>query len=160
MRKNLLSLLFLAIISLVGAANGFGQDDKHKHDHGDSDASQKAIASKSAKFETVAKSDKAYTGAIDAHDLSAAGKMVGHSGAFKGKVAKLFTPRGGSVAIINFDSDYKSALTAVVKKSDFSKFPELSQLDGKEVVVSGEFSEYKGSTQILLSDPKQVAIVK
>ena len=150
----------LMFVSFAGAVNLRAQDDDmHKRDH-DHDASQKSVVSKTAKFETVAKTDKAYTSAIDAHDKSTADKMVGKDGAFRGKVAKLFSPRGGSVLILNFDSDYKTALTAVLKKSDFSKFPDMSQLEGKEIVVSGKFSDFKGSAEIVLTDPKQILIVK
>ncbi len=161
MKTNLLKMMFAAavmmFVSFAGAASLRAQDDsgrKHDHEH---DASQKSVASKSAKFETVAKTDALYTGAIDAHDKTAAGKMIGKDGAFKGKVAKLFSPRGGSVLILNFDDDYKTALTAVLKKADFSKFPDLSQLEGKEIVVSGKFSDYKDSPQIVLSYLKQIA---
>lgn len=163
MKMNLFRAAFaagvLAFVTFAGAATLRAQDDDRKHDHG-SDASQKSVASKSAKFETVAKTDKAYTSAIDAHDKAAAGKLVGKDGSFKGTVAKLFSPRGGSVLILNFDNDYKTALTAVLKKGDFSKFPDMSQIDGKEIVVSGKFSEFKGNTEIVLTDPKQIVIVK
>ena len=163
MKMNLLKMIFagavLVFFSFAGAANLRAQDDDmRKHD--DREASQKSVASKSAKFETVAKTDKAYTSAIDAHDKAAAEKLVGKDGAFKGKVSKLFSPRGGSVLILNFDSDYKTALTAVLKKGEFSKFPDMSQLEGKEIVVTGKFSEFKGSTQIVLTDPKQISLVK
>jgi len=122
--------------------------------------SQSSAASKSAKFQNVAKTDALYTGALDAHDKSGAEKLIGKSGAFKGTVTKAFTPRSGGIVILNFDDDYKSAMTAVLKKSDFSKFPDVSDLVGKEVVISGKFMDFKGSPEIELSDPKQVALVK
>ena len=122
--------------------------------------SQSSAASKSAKFQNVTKTDALYTGALDAHDKSGAEKLIGKSGAFKGTVTKAFTPRSGGIVILNFDDDYKSAMTAVVKKSDFSKFPDLTQIIGKEVVISGKFMDFKGSPEIELSDPKQVALVK
>ena len=87
-------------------------------------------------------------------------KLIGKAGSFKGTVSKAFTPRNGGLVILNFDDDYKSAMTAVLKKSDFAKFPDLSELVGKEVVVSGKFMDFKGSPEIELSDPKQVALVK
>jgi hypothetical protein len=159
-KMNLFKMMFavgvLTFVSFAGAANLRAQDsDRGKHER----ESQKSAASKSAKFEMVSKTDKAYTSAIDAHDLSKATKMLGQEGAFRGKVAKLYTSRTGTIVSLNFDDDYKTALTAVVKGSDFSKFPDLSQLDGKQVVVSGTFSEFKGNPQILLTDPKQIAVV-
>ena len=124
------------------------------------DSPQSSVASKSAKFQNVVKTDVLYTGALDAHDKSGAEKLIGKSGAFKGTVTKAFTPRNGGLVILNFDDDYKSAMTAVLKKSDFSKFPDVSDLVGKEVVISGKFMDFKGSPEIELSDPKQVALVK
>jgi hypothetical protein len=162
MKMYLLKIMFasaaLTLVTFAGGAKLRAQDGDHKsHDH---EAGQKSVASKSAKFESVAKTDALYKGALDAHDKDAAAKMSGKDGAIKGKVAKLFSPRGGSVLILNFDEDYKTALTAVVKKDNFSKFPDLSQLDGKEIVVSGKFTDFKGSPQIELSDPKQITVVK
>ena len=124
------------------------------------DSPQSSAASKSAKFATIAKTDAAFKSAIDAHDRAGAEKLVGHDGAFRGKVTKAFSPRGGSVVILNFDQDYKTALTAVVKKSDFAQFPDLAKLVGQEVVVSGKFTDYKGSPEVELTDVKQIAIVK
>jgi len=157
MKMKLLKVIFAALLVAISFAGARAQDSDSRKQKGET---QKSVASKSAKFETVAKTDSAYTSAIDARDKSAAAKMVGKEGAFRGKVAKLYTPRSGGLVILNFDDDYKNALTAVVKKSDFSKFPDLSQLEGRQVVVSGKFAEYKGSTEIVLTDPKQIAIVK
>jgi len=154
--RAVFALTLTAFITFAGAISISAQDNDKRHDR----ESQKSVASKSAKFETVAKADKLYADAIDAHDLSKAGKMMGRDGAFRGKVAKLYTSRTGTIVSLNFDEDYKTALTAVVKGSDFSKFPDLSQLEGKHVVVSGTFSEYKGNPQIVLTDPKQIAVVK
>jgi hypothetical protein len=124
------------------------------------DSPQSSAASKSAKFETVMKTDALYTAALDAHDKAGAEKLIDKKGSFKGTVTKAFSPRGGGLVILNFDDDYKTALTAVLKKSDFSKFPDVSQLVGKEVVVSGKFIDFKGNPEIELTDPKQVAVVK
>ena len=161
MKMNLFRLMFvatvLAFVTLAGASGLRAQDGDHKKRSQDA---QKDSASKKAKFETVAKTDALYTSAIDAHDKAAAAKMIGKDGAFRGKVAKLYTPRGGNLVILNFDDNYKTALTAVLKKSDFSSFPDLSQLEGKHIVVSGTFVDFKGNPEIELTDPKQIAIVK
>ena len=153
MKMDLLKAMFAAVmftlVSFAGAASMHAQDSP-----------QKEVASKKARFESVAKTDALYTGALDAHDKAAAEKMIGKDGAIKGKVTKIFTPRGGSILILNFDRDYKTALTAVLKKGDFSKFPDMTQLEGKEIVVSGKFIEFKDNPEIALNDPKQIAIVK
>ena len=162
MKTNLLKTTFasflLTFVALAGVESLRAQDVNHKANRGES--SQAPAASKTAKFETVAKSDALYASAIDAHDKAAAEKMNGKSGAFRGTVAKLFSPRSGTIVILNFDDDYKSALTAVLKKDNFSKFPDLAQLEGKEIIVSGKFTEFKGSPQIELKDAKQIAVVR
>ena len=53
------------------------------------DVTQPDAASKTAKFGSVKAADASVSNAIDAHDLKAAGGMVGKSGAFKGTVTKL-----------------------------------------------------------------------
>src|SRR4051812_13232366 len=99
-------------------------------------------ASKSAEFGTVFKTDKQNQEAHDAKDLEGAKKLIGKEGVFKGTVAKVFTPKSNSVVILNFAKDYKTAVSAVVKKEDFSKFPDLQTLEKKEVLVSGKVVDY------------------
>jgi len=142
-------LAVIALISLFAAAAAIAQDSP-----------QSEAASKTAKFDTIAKTDAIYKGALDAHDKAGAEKLIGKTGSFKGKVTKAFTPRKGGLVILNFDDDYKSALTAVVMKADFSHFPDLSKLVGQEVVVSGKFVDFKGSPEVELTDVKQIQIVK
>jgi len=121
---------------------------------------QAEVADKKAAFATVAKTDKVYTDAIDAHDLDKAKALEGKKGAFKGTVAKVFVSNTGAVLILNFDNNYKTALTAALRKDDFSSFPDMDQLHGKEILVSGKFENFKGATEILLTDKKQIAIVQ
>src|SRR5438067_2242132 len=117
MKFNLQRCVFVAagllVIALVAAASGRAQDSPQK--------------------------DAAYAAAIDAHDLDGAKALAGKKGAFKGTVTQVFTPRSGAVAILNFDRQYKTALTAVVNKADWARFPDLTELVGKEVVISGKF---------------------
>lgn len=121
---------------------------------------QSDLASKTAKFGTIAKTDDAVKSALEAHDLKAAAGLVGKSGSFAGTVTKIFTPKSGSLVILNFDKDYKTALTAVIKRSDWSKFPDLAKLEGKKVVVSGKFVDFRGATEIDITGPDQIKIVE
>jgi len=123
------------------------------------EGSQASLASATAKFGTVAAADGSVKSAIDAHDLKAASGMVGKAGSFTGTVTKIYTPKSGSIAIINFDRDYKTALTAVVKKSNFGKFPDLTKLEGQKVLVTGKFIDFKGATEIDLDSPDNIKIV-
>ena len=121
---------------------------------------QNVVASKKAKFETVDKDDAIYKNALDAHDLTGALKLVGQDGAFKGTVDKLFEERDGDLIVFDFDPNYKTALTAVLKNPNFPKFPVVRDLKGKEIVVSGRFVDYHGKAQIELTDPMQIKLVK
>jgi|SRR5580704_4801933 hypothetical protein len=122
--------------------------------------SQSDVASKTAKFDMISKTDTSYKTALDAHALDDAHKQANKDGAFKGKVTQIYEPRGGSLAIVNFDTNYHNALTALLRKSDFKSFPVLTNLIGKEVVVSGKFIEYQGREEIVLTNTAQVKLVE
>jgi hypothetical protein len=121
---------------------------------------QGEVASKTAAFGTVAKGDDAYQKARDAHDLEGAHTVLGQAGAFKGTVTQLFEERDGDLAILDFDRNFRTAMTAIVRNPDFPKFPDLKALEGKEIVVSGKFTEYQGRAQIELTDPEQIKVVR
>ncbi|HTA30300.1 MAG TPA: hypothetical protein VK731_07430 [Candidatus Cybelea sp.] len=123
-------------------------------------AKQADVASKTATFGKVSKTDDAYKTALDAHALADALKQVDKDGAFKGTVAKVFEPRGGAMAILNFDDNYRNALTALLKKDEFDKFPALTNLLAKEVVVTGKFVDYQGRAEIVLTNAAQVKLVE
>jgi hypothetical protein len=120
--------------------------------------SQSDVASTTASFGTVSSSDATYTSAIDAHALADALKLTDQPGAFKGTVAKLFEPRG--LAIVEFDEDYKTALTAVVRGANWNKFPALTNLIGKKVLITGKFAQFKGAAQIIVDKPDQIKLVQ
>jgi hypothetical protein len=147
MKRPVYLALTIVILTLVGSASAQRNV-------------QSDVADKKATFASVAKTDKSYTDAIDAHDLAKAKSLEGKKGAFKGTVAKIFVPNTGGVLILNFDNNYKIALTAALRKDDFSSFPDMNQLLGKEILVSGKFEDFKGATEILLTDKKQIAIVQ
>ncbi len=121
---------------------------------------QHVVASKTAKFEMVDKDDAAYKNALDAHDLAGAQKLIGKEGSFKGTVSKFFEERDGDLIVFDFDPNFRTALTAVLRNADFPKFPDVKALDGKEIVVSGKFVDYHGKAQIELTDPNQIRTVK
>jgi hypothetical protein len=98
---------------------------------GNSGPKQADVASTTASFGKIAKTDSAYQSALDAHALDDALKMAGKEGAFKGTVAKLFQPHG--LAIVEFDENYRTAMTAIVKSANFTNFPPLTNLIGKDV---------------------------
>lgn len=166
-RELLLALLLGATLSLSAAhaqdTNAAGKSEK-KATPGDKKKSDKpsqaSLASKSAQFGSVGKTDKAYTGALKASDFEGGKKLIGKSGAFKGTIAKVYTPRSNNLVILNFDPDYKKAMVAVVQQKEFTRFPDLKTLEGKEVVVTGKFINYQEKPELQLTEPSQVKIVK
>jgi hypothetical protein len=121
-------------------------------------AKQVEVASATAKFGAVAKTNEAYKSALDAHALEDAMKMVDKEGAFKGTVAKVFEPRG--LAIVEFDENYKTALTAIVRGTNFANFPALTNLIGKNVLVTGKFIKFREAAEIVLEKPEQIKLAE
>jgi hypothetical protein len=121
---------------------------------------QRTLASTTAKFESVSKSDTAWQKALESHELDAAKKLIGHPGSFRGTVSKVYESRDGDIVILDFDSNYRTALTAVLKKPDFSKFPDLRALEGKDIIVSGMFVDYQGKAEIALTMPDQIRLAR
>jgi thiol-disulfide isomerase/thioredoxin len=113
-----------------------------------------------ASFGGVSKIAPQYQAALDAHDLTGALKLVGQTGAFKGTVDRIYEPESGSVLVLNFDPQYLTATTAVLKRTDFDKFPDVHTLVSNEVLVSGKFSVHKGRPEIQLTEPDQIKLVK
>jgi hypothetical protein len=122
--------------------------------------SQSDLASRTIKFGTVSKSDDSCAQALDAHNLSGGLKLVNTEGAFTGTVARVFQPRSGTLAILNFDDNYRTAMTAIVRSNHFARFPDLKLLVGKAVLVSGKFSNYHDAAEIVLTNVVQIKVVE
>ena len=120
---------------------------------------QHVVASKTVKFSTIDKTDPSYRNALDAHDLAGTMKLVGTEGAFHGTVDKFYEEPDGDIVVFDFDPNYRTAITAVLRNKDFPKFPDVRELKGKEILVSGKFVDYHGKAQIELTDPKQIKLV-
>jgi hypothetical protein len=119
---------------------------------------QRDAASKTAMFGSVSKTDASWQKAFDAHDLAAGLKLIGQTGAFKGTVSKVYESRDGDLVILDFDPNYRTALTAILKRPDFGKFPDVRMLEGKEVLVSGKFVDYQGKAEIELNESGQIRL--
>ncbi len=141
MRITRLTAIFVAIVASVFGVWGLDAVRANRtgntiQDRDPMKPLQHVVASKTAQFGTVDKDDAAYKDALDAHE------------------------RDGDLIVFDFDPNYRTAITAVLKNPDFPKFPDVKTLDGKEIVVSGKFVDYRGKAQIELTDPKQIKIVK
>lgn len=115
---------------------------------------------KPEEFAAIAKTDSAYVTALDAHDLERAHQKLDQLGAFKGTVSGIYEPSAGKLRILNFDTDYRTALSAVLSSEDAGKFPDINQLVGKEVLVSGTFVDYHGRAEIVVKSPDQIKLVR
>ncbi len=121
---------------------------------------QSELASKTMTFGTVPASDPAVAKALEAHNLADAQKQVGKHGAFQGTVTQVYSPDDHDIVILDFDKQYKTALTAVLLPADYAKFPDLSTLEGKHLLVTGMFSAPKGKPQIMLTSPTQIKVIQ
>jgi DNA/RNA endonuclease YhcR with UshA esterase domain len=151
-----LRLSFLAVLCACAAPLALAQDEKPKPEPAKPQAS---VASKTAKFATVKPTDSSVKAALKASDLAGAKKLVGKDGAFEGTVVKVFSPKTNGLVILNFDKNYKNALTAVLRVKSYASFPDMQTLKGKHVLITGKFEDYKGSTEIQLTKPEQVKLI-
>ncbi len=119
---------------------------------------QASVAAKGA-FGTVPASDKSVTAALDAKALADAKKLIGKLGSFQGTVSKVYSPRNHSFVALDFAPNYHDALTADIAPADYAKFPDLAQLDGKHVLVSGKFVAHGEQTQLAVASPDGIKIV-
>ena len=156
-RICLLGVLLAAVLSTGAIAQ---QPEKQaasqaakKHDKTQSELASKAI------FGTIKADSTEVKKALDAKKMDEAFKLVGKTGSFKGTVDKAYAPKSNNLVILDFDKDFKSALTAVVKADDFAKLPDLKKLEGKEVLVTGTFIDYQKKAQIVISKIEQVKLI-
>lgn len=103
---------------------------------------------------------KQLQGAIAATDLAAAKKLLGKNALFVGRVTTVFTPKSGSIVLLNFASDYKKALVGAVKAADFAKFPPLQSLKNRKVALRGRVISYRGRPEIELVAAGAIRVVK
>ena len=102
----------------------------------------------------------AIKGAVVATDLAAARKLSGKTATFVGVVDKVYAPKSNGVVLLNFAKNYKTALVGAVQAKDFAAFPNLAQLKGKRVAVSGKVVIFKGAPEVMLEKAGAIKIVK
>lgn len=121
--------------------------------------SQASVASKTVKLATVKAGDGSVTKALKASDLAGAKKLIGKEAAFEGTVAAIYAPKSNTLLILNFDKNFRNALTAVLRVKHYDAFPDMQSLKGKRVLVTGKLEEFKGSPQIMLTKPEQIKLI-
>ena len=131
-------------------------------DDGEAKKTNKSQAEVAAKveFAKVKADDEEVSKALISKDVDAAKKLVGKEGAFKGTVTKVYIAKNNSLIVLDFDDDFRNALTAILEPGSFAKFPKIEDLRDKKILVKGKFVLYKGKPQIELTDPKQIKIIR
>ena len=154
----------IVTLALCVPAAGFGdsaatipQSAMHHSQPTADSPSQSSVASKTP-F-SIEPANKAST-SLNATDLDKGLALAGKPGSFKGTVASIYSTDTNGIVIVDFAEDYQTAMTAVLFPPNYKKFPDMTTLRGKQVVVSGVFTSYKGKAQIVLNDPKQIKILK
>ena len=88
--------------------------------------------------------------------FSEAPQHVGESRCVKGKVVNIGESRGGS-RYLNFCEDYKTcAFSVVVFASSLKDVGDVKELNGKDIEIYGKITTYRGRTEMILRDVKQL----
>ena len=121
---------------------------------------QQAVASASAKFGVIARTSSVYEQAMDAHNFALARQRMGQTASLRGTVIQVYQSRNNKLLKLDFDPNYRRALTVAVRREYFSQFPNMNALPLKEVVVTGVVStDSDGSPNIYLTQPQQIQVV-
>lgn len=81
---------------------------------------------------------------------------LGETTCVSGKVLKVGESRGGSL-FLNFCEDYrKCAFTVVVFQSALKDVGDVRQLEGKDIEIHGKIVEWRGLTEMILRDTRQL----
>jgi DNA/RNA endonuclease YhcR with UshA esterase domain len=90
-----------------------------------------------------------------------ADNYIGQKKTVEGTIVKTFKYTKGKTIFLNFHDPYQGYFTAIIWSSDWGKFPFAPEeyYKGKEVRVTGEIIEYKGSPEIVVRDPSQIEVV-
>jgi len=97
---------------------------------------------------------------VSVADIAALEKCIGKWTRVKGRISRVITAPSGNVRFLNFaEGTPDTALSGVIFPDNFSRFPHLKQLIGKEVILEGIVTRYDSRFQIVLHDPSQIQLV-
>ncbi len=101
--------------------------------------------------------NKAFVAKGDVVDYTEAKDFVGEEVTVRGKVARVAKPK--ETIFINFNKDWQNdPFTVVIFKDDVNKFPDIYDIEGKMIYVSGKVQEFRGKAEIILKDPSQLKV--
>jgi DNA/RNA endonuclease YhcR with UshA esterase domain len=86
-------------------------------------------------------------------------KYYGQTVTVEGIVVNAYN--SGKACFLNFHPDHWKHFTAVIFRSDFSKFPDNPEdfYYDKKVRITGLIEEHQGKPEIILKDPSQIVVV-
>lgn len=130
-----------------------------RHQGGPPIKDQQEVMASKVKWETLTSGDERVKNALLATDLSQAKQLIDKRGAFVGTVAGVRSSLNNNKVVLDFAVKRETATRAIIILPNFHKFPKLSELVGKKVLVSGIFAPHEGRVEIELTEPKQLQIV-
>jgi hypothetical protein len=90
---------------------------------------------------------------------SQAAQYVGQTVTVEGTVAQVSVSRRSNTTFLNFGQRYPHhTFTAVIFRSAAAQFPNPQQWEGKRVRVTGEVRLYQGRPEIVIEEPRQLAL--
>ncbi len=90
------------------------------------------------------------------YDYTQAPEHVGEKVTITGNVLKTYASKKGAT-FIEFCSNTKNCpFSAIIFNSDIQKFGDLSGLKNNRIKLTGTLENYKGQTEMILSDPDQI----
>ena len=163
MNKNKRKIKLAGVTTVVLALfttwyfNGLHTNNKANRD-------SQAEAAINIPLRTITRSSTILSKAIHASNLADLKNKLGSQCSFEGVLLQVFsTPKGG-ITLLNFAPTPTDAAEAVVSRPDYNKFPKLSNLIGKRLLVSGKLEEFENDRgekilEIKISSPDQLSIV-
>jgi DNA/RNA endonuclease YhcR with UshA esterase domain len=95
--------------------------------------------------------------AVDTIAPCDAGGHVGQTVTIAGSVSEIHHSASGRAIFLHMGGSFPgNCFTAVVFKDDFTKFPGMDSLRGKNIEVSGAVKLYQNKPEIILNDPGQI----
>ena len=89
-----------------------------------------------------------------------AGNYIGKTKNVEGTIVKTFKYTKGKIIFLDFHDPYQGYFTAIIRSSYWDMFPFAPEdyYKGREVRVTGEIIEYKGSPEIVVRSPSQIEV--
>jgi len=90
------------------------------------------------------------------YSAAEAAKHVGETATVTDKVANVFESKAGNI-FLNFGPRYPNQVfTAFIPKDSADQFPNVKELNGRTVSITGKIVLYKGKPEIVLDHPSKL----